>query len=331
MALAEGFSRLLSDIIGSDINILATCEESLFLFTVCHLAAVHPFLAERGKSTIKARGEMGVRSEALNNPKNHLNMCDGARVSGITGERQQVLPGLCYSFSALSLEWNSVRLAQNFLSHSTSVDLKAPSSEIDSARIANWPSYTAARRSQLWLSLRAQAQGAAAALAVQPPARAWGAELQPGGQHCLKLFLEAADMSENDYDQSSSGRTAGNNLMQVKRKRGVTNKIKLNVVLPHKPALVLFLIQHVNNSRTRVISGLQKNKRYRSCHMSGTKSGQDCGYPTSSLGIFKLIDSGILSYFLIRKPRARLCADGEQSCLAGPREEQSEILRRNLE
>lgn len=125
-----GYNYACSDIIGSDINILATCEESLFLFTVCHLAAVHPFLAERGKSTIKARGEMGVRSEALNNPKNHLNMCDGARVSGITGERQQVLPGLCYSFSALSLEWNSVRLAQNFLSHSTSVDVKAPSSEV---------------------------------------------------------------------------------------------------------------------------------------------------------------------------------------------------------
>lgn len=85
--------------------------------------------AEKGKSTIKARGEMGVRLEALNNPKNHLNMCDGARVSGITGERQQVLPGLCFSFSALSLKWNSVRLAQNFLSHSTPVDLKAPSSE----------------------------------------------------------------------------------------------------------------------------------------------------------------------------------------------------------
>ena len=39
---------------------------------------------------------------------------------------------------------------------------------------------------------------------------------------------------------------------------------------------------------------------------------------TSSLGIFKLIDLCILSYFLIRKPHARLCADGEQSCLAGP-------------
>ena len=39
---------------------------------------------------------------------------------------------------------------------------------------------------------------------------------------------------------------------------------------------------------------------------------------TPSLGIFKLIDSCTQSYFLIRKPRARLCADGEQSCLAGP-------------
>ncbi|XP_032463633.1 delta-1-pyrroline-5-carboxylate synthase isoform X7 [Phocoena sinus] len=61
---------------------------------VYHLPAVHPFLAGRGKSTIKARGETGVRLEALNHQllKNHLNMCDGARVSGITGMRQQVLP-----------------------------------------------------------------------------------------------------------------------------------------------------------------------------------------------------------------------------------------------
>ena len=39
---------------------------------------------------------------------------------------------------------------------------------------------------------------------------------------------------------------------------------------------------------------------------------------TSSLGIFKLIDACTLSYFLIQKSRARLCADGEQSCLASP-------------
>ncbi|XP_049552963.1 delta-1-pyrroline-5-carboxylate synthase isoform X3 [Orcinus orca] len=88
---------------------------------VYHLPAVHPFLAGRGKSTIKARGETGVRLEALNHQllKNHLNVCDGARVSGITGMRQQVLPGLCCSFAALSVEWSSFRLAQKFLSHST--------------------------------------------------------------------------------------------------------------------------------------------------------------------------------------------------------------------
>ena len=89
-------------------------------FTIC-LQYTPSFLAERGKSTVKARGETGVRLEALNNQllKNHLNMCDGARVSGITGMRQQVLPGLCCSFAALSVEWSSFRLAQKFLSHST--------------------------------------------------------------------------------------------------------------------------------------------------------------------------------------------------------------------
>lgn len=48
---------------------------------------MHPFLAEKWKSIIKTRGETGVRSEALDNQfqKNHLNVCEGAIVSGITG------------------------------------------------------------------------------------------------------------------------------------------------------------------------------------------------------------------------------------------------------
>lgn len=75
-----------------DINILATCEEGLFLFTVYHLAAVHPFLTERVKSIVPARGEMGVRLEALNKQLLHspLSTCDGATGPGIPGERQQL-------------------------------------------------------------------------------------------------------------------------------------------------------------------------------------------------------------------------------------------------
>lgn len=45
-----GYNYACSDIIGFDINILATCEESLFLLTVYHLAAAHPFLARRGRT-----------------------------------------------------------------------------------------------------------------------------------------------------------------------------------------------------------------------------------------------------------------------------------------
>ena len=87
-----------------DINILATCEESLFLFTVYHLAALHPFLAETVKSTIQARSETGVGSEALNKQllKSHVSVCDGASMPGITARGSSCVPGLYCFLSPLS-------------------------------------------------------------------------------------------------------------------------------------------------------------------------------------------------------------------------------------
>lgn len=42
-----GYNYACCDIMGLDINILATREQGLFLSTVYHLAVVHPLLAER--------------------------------------------------------------------------------------------------------------------------------------------------------------------------------------------------------------------------------------------------------------------------------------------
>lgn len=81
-----GYNYACSGIIGLDINILATCEESLFLFTVYHLAAVHPFLTERVKSTVPARGETGVKLEALNKQLLHIL---SAPVMGQPGQESQ--------------------------------------------------------------------------------------------------------------------------------------------------------------------------------------------------------------------------------------------------
>lgn len=85
-----------------DINILATCEESLFLFTVYHLAAAHPFLAGRGKSTIQARGDTGVRLEALCKQilRTPLHVCGGSRSvrndgREAAGSYQSILRFLC--------------------------------------------------------------------------------------------------------------------------------------------------------------------------------------------------------------------------------------------
>lgn len=108
-----GYNYACSDIIGLDINILATCEESLFLFTVYHLAALHPFLAETVKSTIQARSETGVGSEALNKQllKSHVSVCDGASMPGITARGSSCVPGL-YCFLSLLSAWAGAQSGQ---------------------------------------------------------------------------------------------------------------------------------------------------------------------------------------------------------------------------
>lgn len=58
-----GYSYACCDIMGLDINILATREQSLFLSTVCRLAVVHPLLAERRKNSVQTQGRMGIGSE----------------------------------------------------------------------------------------------------------------------------------------------------------------------------------------------------------------------------------------------------------------------------